>query len=132
MISMNTQKPKADAVALAYINALAAHDYDAIGRLLAPDMVLVGPAAPRRGAADVLTALRRLSAIHVRSDVKKVFADGADACVIYDFVTDTPAGAVATVEWIHVDDGVIRSIHLYYDQVPWKIVGDEMKKRAAA
>ena len=127
---MKTQKPQD--IALEYINALGKHDYDAIAKLLAPDAVLVGPAATRTGVPEILGALKRLAAIHVRSDVRKVFADGDDVCIIYDFVTDTPAGAVATIEWLKIDNGLIRSTNLYYDRVPWQIVGDEMKKRAAA
>jgi ketosteroid isomerase-like protein len=119
-------------IALAYVDALAAHDYERLDKLLASDVVLVGPAATRSGKADLLTAFRRLGAIHVKSAVTKVFVDGADVCVIYDLVTDTAAGAVPTVEWIHVESGAIRAIHLYYDQLPWQTVAAEMKKRAAA
>lgn len=127
---MKTQKPQD--IALAYINALAQHDYDAIANLLAPNVVLVGPAATRTGAVDLLAAFKRLSAIHVRSDVRRVFVDDNEVCVIYDFVTDTPAGVVPTIEWMKIEDGTIRSINLYYDRVPWQIIGDEMQKRSAA
>jgi hypothetical protein len=38
--------------------------------------------------------------------------------VIYDLVTDTEIGAVPTVEWLRIEDGRIRSIHLFYDRAP--------------
>ena len=100
--------------------------------LLAPDLAFRGPASTRSTARDFVGALERIGVIHVRSDVKRVFVDGNDVCIIYDFVTDTPAGAVPTVEWLRVEDGRIRAIDLYYDRVPWKLVMDEIAARAAA
>lgn len=34
------------------------------------------------------------------------------------------------IEWLHFDGGRIRAINLYYDQLPWKGVLDEMKRRS--
>jgi hypothetical protein len=51
-------------------------------------------------------------------------------CVIYDFVTAT-IGAVPTVEWIRIHDGRIRAVNLYYDQVPWMKVREELARRTA-
>jgi hypothetical protein len=42
----------------------------------------------RSSAGDLIDALERLSAIHVRNDVKRVFVDGDEARVIDDFVYD--------------------------------------------
>ena len=64
------------------------------------------------GAAPYLAVLQRLGPVWVRSDVKKVFVDGDEVVVIYDFVTDTPAGAVPIVEWLRVEDGQIASVIL--------------------
>src|ERR1041385_5535714 len=121
---MNRKQPRD--VALGYVKAVADKDLDAVAALLAPDVKLVGPAATRRNADEVMAALRPLGAIHVRSDVKRVFADGNDVCVIYDFVPDTPAGVLPTVEWVTVDGEKVSAIHLYYDRVPWQPVIEEM------
>jgi hypothetical protein len=61
-----------------------------------------------------------------------VFADGDEVCVIYDFVTDTAAGALTTIEWLRFDGDRIRSINLYYDQLPWQQVMAVIAERAAA
>jgi len=53
-------------------------------------------------------------------------------CIIYDFVTDTPAGALPTIEWLHFEQGRIRAIRLYYDRLPWKMVIDEVMQRASS
>jgi len=46
------------------------------------------------GAAAYFAVLRRLGPVWASSEVKKVFADGPEVCVVYDFVTNTPAGKV--------------------------------------
>jgi len=66
-----------------------------------------------------------------RSDVKKVFVDGNEVCVIYDFVTNTPAGAVPIVEWLRVEDGQIASVTLFFDRVAFKPAADELAHLAA-
>jgi len=124
-----TTNPKT--LALQYLDAVAKKDLGRLDGLLAPDLAFRGPASTRTTARDFVAALERIVAIHVRTDVKRVFVDGDDVCVIYDFVTDTPAGAVPTVEWLRVEDGRIRAIDLYYDRVPWKTVMDEIAARAA-
>jgi ketosteroid isomerase-like protein len=118
-------------LALSYLDAVGKKELDRLNDLLAPDLAFRGPSMTRSTARDFLAALSRLGAIHVRNDVKRVFVDGDEVCVIYDFVTDTPAGALPTIEWLRLEDGRIKSIDLYYDRVPWKTVMDEITARAA-
>jgi hypothetical protein len=67
----------------------------------------------------------------VRSDVIKVFTDGADVCVIYDLVTDSAAGAVPIVEWLHIEGDRIATVMLYFDRLTFKPASDELARRAA-
>ena len=124
-----TTNPKT--LALDYLDAVGKKELARLDALLAPDLAFRGPSSTRSTARDFVGALERIGAIHVRNDVKRVFVDGNDVCVIYDFVTDTPAGVVPTVEWLRVEGGRIRAIDLYYDRVPWKLVMDEIAARAA-
>jgi ketosteroid isomerase-like protein len=119
------------ALALDYLDAVGRKELGRLDAVLAPDLEFRGPSMTRRTARDFVAALERLGAIHVRNDVRRVFVDGDDVCVIYDFVTDTPAGALPTIEWLHFRDGRIGAIDLYYDRVPWKTVMDEIAARAA-
>jgi hypothetical protein len=119
-----------EAIALAYLDAVGRKDHERCSALLAPDVRFVGPAVTITGVPDLMAAFRRISAIHVRNDVKRVFSDGNEVCVIYDFVTDT-AGALPTVEWLRIEDGRIRSVNLYYDQVPWLALREELSRRTA-
>lgn len=119
------------ALALDYLDAVGKKELDRLDGLLAPDLAFRGPSMTRSTARDFVGALARLGAIHVRNDVRRVFVDGDDVCVIYDFVTDTPVGALPMIEWLHFRDGRIGSIDLYYDRVPWKTAQDEIVARAA-
>jgi len=118
-------------LALAYVDALAAQNYAALEALLAPELRFRGPAMSRSTAADFIAAVKRLGVIHLRSEVKRVFVDGQDVCVIYDFVTDTEAGTVPMIEWVTVAQDRIASITLYYDRLPWQTVTAEMMARGA-
>src|SRR4051812_45963387 len=109
-----TQSP--EAIALAYLDAVGKKELERVQSLLAPDVEFAGPAMKLSGAPELMAAFRRIAAIHVRNDVERVFSDGNEVCVIYDFVTDV-VGAVPTVEWLRVESGRIRAIKLYYDQV---------------
>ncbi len=122
-----TTDPKS--IALAYIDGCARKDLDAVAPLLAPDIRFTGPTRTIEGATPLLAVLRQLGPVWVRSDVRKVFADGNDVCVIYDLVTDTPAGAVPTVEWLRIEDGRIRSVNLYFDRVTFQPASDELARR---
>jgi hypothetical protein len=126
--TMNTDKKT---LALAYLDAVAKQAYGTVEGLLAEDLQFRGPASTRTSAQDFISALKRLGAIHVRNDVKRVFVDGDDVCLIYDFVTDTTAGALPTIEWLRFDGARIRSIDLYYDRLPWQTVLAAMAERAA-
>jgi hypothetical protein len=117
-------------LALTYLDAVGKKELGRLQGLLAPDLAFRGPSMTRSTAREFVAALERLGAIHVRNDVKRVFVDGDEVCVIYDFVTDTPAGALPTIEWLRVEGGRICSIDLFYDRVPWKAVLDELGARA--
>jgi hypothetical protein len=112
-----------------YLSAVGNKDLATVEKLIAPDIAFVGPAMNLVGARDVLAALRRIGAIHIRNDVKRIFVDGDEACAIYDFVTDT-VGAVSTIEWLSFEAGRISSVKLFYDQVPWQSLRQELAKRA--
>jgi len=120
-----------ETIARTYLDSVATKDLDRCASLLAPEVTFRGPASQYKGAAEILAAFRRLSSIHVRTDIQRVFSDGNEVCVIYDFVTDT-MGAMPTIEWLTIEDGKIASIKLFYDQVPWVKIREEMARRAAA
>jgi hypothetical protein len=116
---------------LSYLNAVGNQRCQDLEPLLAPDLQFRGPTTTLTSAEAYVAALKRLGAIHVRNDVRRVFVDGDEVCVIYDFVTDTPAGALTTIEWLRFEGDRIRSIDLYYDRLPWQTVMAAIAERAA-
>ena len=119
----------AKTVALAYIDACGRKDLEAVAALLAPDLTFTGPGNHLSGAAPYLAVLRRIGSVWVRSEIKRVFSDGPEVCVIYDFVTDTPAGSVPIVEWLRVEDGRIASVKLFFDRVTFQPASEEVVRR---
>jgi len=113
-----------------YLDALGRKDFDAFERLLAPDVTFHGPQATLSGRASVANAYRRLGPMLERTELKKVFVDGDELGVIYDFVTNTAAGAVPTLEWLTLEAGLVRTIWLLTDHVRWPRAMAELMARA--
>jgi hypothetical protein len=98
-------------VVMAYIGALDSHHYDeALGHL--HDKVRIrGPAGENFGKP--IGFIDMLKKYQGSYDVKKVFADGDDVCVLYDLTTS--GSPVFMSSWYQVKDGKIVSIHTVFD-----------------
>jgi hypothetical protein len=118
--------------ATAYVEAAGRGQYERLPELLDPEIEFRGPYVSLQGAAAYTTALRRLAAVRLRHDIRKVFVDGDEVCVIYDFVTDTPAGAVPFVEWLTFANGRLRSIQLYFDREQFAPAREALMRLARA
>ncbi len=127
-MTWNPNDPKS--IALAYITACARQDLDAVAALVAPDLEFVGVAKTVHGAQPYLDVLRWLGPVWKDSAVQKVFSDGDEVAVFYDFVTDTAAGAVPCVERMRIEGGRIRKVNLYFDRVRFQPAKDEAERRA--
>jgi hypothetical protein len=98
-------------VVMAYINALHNQDYDAALRYLHDKVRIRGPAGESFGKPmDFVDMLRKYQG---KYDVKKVFADASDVCVLYDLVTSL--GTVFMSSWYLVEAGKITSIQTIFD-----------------
>ncbi len=115
----------------AYITAVGERRLEALPPLLTTDPEFTLGDTTFRGAEAFVGAFRRLLPVIVRNDIRKVFVDGDEACVIYDFVTDTPAGAVLSVEYIKVRDGRIGSTVLVFERLHWPEAVAVIAERAA-
>jgi hypothetical protein len=116
-------------VALAYVEAVGSKSLDALDSIIHPDVEFTGPTRSLRGIAAFKEALRRFLPIVKRTDVRRTFVDGDEVCVIYDLVTDTAVGAVPAMEWVAVEDGLIRRITLIFHSAPWPQVLEEASRR---
>ncbi|SRR5579885_2868466 len=118
-------------LSLAYLEAFERKEFERVAELLHPNLEFTGPGGSTHTAAEYLAAIRRLSPILLRNDVTKTFVDGNDVCIVYNFVTDTTAGAVPSVEWHTVEADRIRSIRLFFDRMSFQPVREELARRAS-
>jgi hypothetical protein len=110
---------------------VGAHDEDPLPDLL--DVALVAEfAGSTLDKEGWLKALHRLMPVLVRNEIREVFTDGDRACIVYDFVTDTDAGAVRCVELLTARDGRIVHIELLLDRAAFAPVNEELARRAAS
>ena len=98
-------------VVMAYIKALDSKHYEEGLRHLHENVRIRGPAGETFGKPlDFIEMLKKYQGSY---DVKKVFADGDDVCVLYDLKTSGPTVFMAS--WYQVRDGKIASIHTVFD-----------------
>ncbi len=98
-------------VVVSYISALDSQQYDAALNLLHDDVRIRGPAGETFGKPlDFIEMLRKYRG---RYEIKKVFVDGGDVCVLYDLATTGPTVYMAS--WYQVKDDKIASINTVFD-----------------
>jgi ketosteroid isomerase-like protein len=102
-----------------YIEAVGDHRWEALPALVDPEVEFTFGDTHVRGAEAFVGSFERVSRVLLRNDIRKVFVDGDEACVIYDFVTDSPAGAVVCFEHIRVRNGRIAQILLVFERLHW-------------
>ena len=115
----------------AYIHAVGEHRLEDLSPMLDPDVEFTVGDTKLRGTTAFVGAFQRLIPIILRNDIRRVFVEGDEAIVIYDFVTDTPIGAIVSVEHIKVKSGRIASVLLVFERLHWPEVQAELAERAA-
>ena len=119
-------------VATAYIEAVGAGRWDEVASRLHPDATFeIAGGGRHQGAAAFLAAFDLLKPIIERNDVRSVIADGNRACVLYDFVTNSPVGGVVSAEWLTIEQGKITSSYLLFDKGRWPEVMEHIQKMGA-
>jgi len=114
-----------------YIEAVGDGRLDDVAPLFHPQLAFHsgGQTHDREG---YLAALRRLGPVIARNEIRELVTSGDEVCVVYDFVTDTPAGAVRSVEWLRFEEDRIRDIRLLFDASRWPEVVAELGRRTAS
>lgn len=96
---------------LSYIRAMDDRDYSAARNYLGDNVRVKGPGGETFRSPDEF--LKMIEQQRGKYDIKKVFADGGDVCVLYDFVT--PKVTTFFSSWYQVKDGKITSIQTVFD-----------------
>lgn len=114
-----------------YIQAVGERRLEDLPALLEPDAQFTLGDSTIRGREAFAGAFRRLLPIIERNDIRHLFIDGDEACVVYDFVTSTPVGPVLSVEHIQLRNGRIASSTLVFERLHWPEVLAVLKDREA-
>lgn len=103
--------PNAREIVMTYIQAMNKRDYSSARQCLQESVFIKGPAGEAfRTPDDFLKIMEQQRGCY---DVKKVFVDGDDVCVLYDFVTEK--ASVFFCSWYQVKVGKIASIRTIFD-----------------
>ncbi len=106
-------------VVQSFMKAMEKGDFAEARGLLADRFSFQGPIDTFDRPEQYLESLKKLHAIIERVEVKKVFVDGDDVCLLYDMVTRTPAGTAFIAEWHRVKGGKIAEIRVVFDARPF-------------
>ena len=115
-----------------YIQAVGERRLEALPPLLEQDAQFTLGDNTVRGRDAFVGAFRRLLPIIDRNEIRHLFIDGDEACVVYDFVTNTPVGPVLSVEHIQLRNGRIASSTLVFERLHWAEVMAVLIEREAA
>lgn len=96
---------------MSYIKAMDERDYAAAGNYLGDNLRVKGPSGEAFRSPDEF--LKMMEQQRGKYDIKKVFVDGSDVCLLYDFVT--PKVTTFFCSWYQVKDGKISSIQTVFD-----------------
>ena len=110
---------KAAEIVQSFKQALDKGDIPAARKLLHDNLSFRGPIDTFDKPEPYLEALKKLHPIVQRIDIKKMFVDGNDVCMLYDMITNTPAGTAFIAEWIQVKGDKIASIRTVFDARPF-------------
>jgi limonene-1,2-epoxide hydrolase len=109
----------ASKIVSAYQQALGKGDFAAARKLVHDNLLFQGPLDTFHSPEPYFEALKKLHPIIQRIDMKKIFADGNDVCVLYDMVTNTSAGTVFVCEWYQVKGEKIAGVRTVFDARPF-------------
>src|SRR5215470_14591292 len=101
-LSGGMKMANAGQVVQGFMGAMGKGDFSAARKLLHDNLSFRGPIDAFDKPEPYLEALNKLQPIVQRIDVKKMFVDGNDVCMLYDMVTNSPAGTAFVAEWMHV------------------------------
>ena len=109
--------PNQDAkeIVMSYIKALDSRNYDSARFSLGDNVLVKGPAGEAFRSPDEFIEMMQKQ--QGKYDIKKVFVDGDDVCLLYDFVAKTVTTFFAS--WYKVKDGKIASIQTVFDPRPF-------------
>jgi hypothetical protein len=117
---MNPNQNPRDTV-MSYVNALDNHDYNSARNWLGDNVLVKGPAGEAFRSPDEFISMMQKQ--QGKYEIKKVFVDGDDVCLLYDFITRTVTAFFAS--WYKVKDGKIILVQTVFDPRPFAAMQDK-------
>jgi hypothetical protein len=114
-------------VVLNYQRALGKQDYKTARTYMSDDLSFRGPLASHDNPEGLLKDLEQLHHIVKGVDMKKIFVDADDVCLLYDLITTSPPVTSFTCEWYQVQEGKIASIRVTFDARPYAAMFEQRK-----
>jgi ketosteroid isomerase-like protein len=113
-------KTNAKELVISYLKALNDQDFKTARSHLKDDMTFLAPIASHNSADAYIEGNEQLRSKYgiekVLYEVKKVFLDGDDVCVFFDFTIGS--ATLFASGWFHVASGKISSIRVVFDPRP--------------
>jgi hypothetical protein len=106
-------------IVAAYHRAMKDGDFDAARALLQDDLRFQGPFEAIDDADTYVKAVRGLWSIVESADVRHMSSSGDEVVVLYDMVTETPAGTQLICEWYGTGVERIAWIRALFDTAPF-------------
>ena len=105
-------------IARIYFDAWRSRDFDRLRSILADDVIFRGPLGTTDGVDATIAGLRAMAENVMRDiDISLMAVDGPDVLTWYDLHTSTTE-PLPTVNWSHVEDGLISRIRAVFDPRP--------------
>ena len=105
-------------IVMEYLQALIERrDFKSARSFLKDNVSYVSPLNSFDGAEPYL---KYNESLHLpKPDIKKIFTDGEDVCLLYEMTITTQPAPLFVSFWAHVDDGKISSINVNFDPRPF-------------
>jgi hypothetical protein len=119
ILGLEVTMPETDArsVATRCLEAWSSGDLETTAALLHENVTFTGPLGVTQGRDAYLSGIRQFAQLVKGVDLRHVFAEGGDVCVIYELSTET-AGAIPTAGWYQVSDGQVTAVRAFFDPRP--------------
>lgn len=98
-------------VVMSYIEAMSNKDYGTVRSYLSDSIFIKGPAGEAFRSPEEFIAMMKQQ--DGRYAIRKVFVDGDDVCLLYDFIT--PKVTAFFCSWYQVKEDKITSIQTIFD-----------------
>jgi hypothetical protein len=120
--------PSSKDVVMSYQRTLANQDYTTARSHMSDEgFSFKGLLASHDKPEGLLKDLEQLHHIVSGVEMRKMFVDGDDVCLLYDLNTKSPPMTSFTCEWYHVLNGKIDSIRVVFDARPFAAMFESRK-----